>query len=221
MIVRQKTEAIRRIAAVVLFILGLSIIIYPFAAQHINNRFATRLVEDYFEQNAKGKGDNRQDADGQGASDNASIEGENTGNRGDTSKSSEYEEGIFGSIRIPKLGIELPIFTGSTNANLNRGVAHLEGTSLPVGGKSTHSVLCGHSGNVTNEWFTHIGELTEGDLFYIRTRDQTLTYKVIAKKTIDPNDISELVIRPEEDLVTLLTCAQGGRMRLIVTGERI
>jgi len=131
------------------------------------------------------------------------------------------KEDMFGAIIIPKLGLELPIFTGSTDANLERGIAHMEGTSLPVGGESTHSVLAGHNGAVTNEWFTNIDQLTEGDLFYIRTLEQLLTYKVISSKVISPGAVSELYIQEGRDLVTLLTCTPNGSMRLIVTGERV
>lgn len=131
------------------------------------------------------------------------------------------EEGMFGSIFIPKLGLELPIFTGSTNANLSRGIAHLEGTSLPTGGENTHAVLAGHNGAIANEWFTNIDKLEEGDLFYIRHEGLSLTYKVESKHVISPTDVSALLIQEGRDLVTLLTCIDSGKNRLLVTGNRV
>lgn len=122
---------------------------------------------------------------------------------------------------IPLLELELPIYVGSTNENLEKGIAHLEGTSLPVGGASTHSVLCGHNGAVTNEWFTHIDQMSTGDLFYIRHDGSVLTYKVVSTKIIQPNNTSDLMIEQDKDLVTLLTCADSGATRLIVRGERV
>ena len=196
---------LRRMFAVFLFVLGLSLVLYPSLAQYVNNLSATKLVSEYFNSAIEPtiSPDNPQAGAGAGAGADASS------------------DEIFGGISIPKLKLELPIYIGSTDENLSKGIAHLEGTSLPVGGKSTHSVLCGHNGAVTNEWFTHIDELTEGDLFYIKTTEQLLTYKVIGYKTISPNDTSELYIKEGQDLVTLLTCIDSGTNRLIVTGERV
>ena len=201
----------RRIAGLFLFMIGLSLVLYPHIAQYINNLHATRMAQAFFDQGAAS----------QGGTGNAARSGGAERNTGGTVDAYGFDEDVFGFISIPKLNLELPIYTGSTTANLSKGIAHLEGTSLPVGGKGTHSVLCGHNGSVTNEWFTHIDELTEGDLFYIRTREQLLTYKVISMKVIDPDEISDLLIVPDKDLITLLTCAQGGSKRLIVTGERV
>ncbi|MCL1799546.1 MAG: sortase [Eggerthellaceae bacterium] len=197
----------RKIASVFLFIIGLSILMYPHVAQYINNLHATQLVTAYFAEGPETGGDGT----GGGA-------GGSGGPGGDIDFS---DSDIFGSIVIPKLALELPIFTGPTAENLERGIAHVEGTSLPVGGASTHSVLAGHHGRVTNEWFTNIDQLTEGDLFYIRTKEQFLTYKVISLKVIDPEDNSDLLIVPDRDLVTLYTCTPSRLQRVIVTGERL
>jgi len=227
--VKDKGLVARRIIGSFMILLGLATILYPQIAQYVNNRNATRLLEDFFSQSspqapgshAPGTYMEYIDEDGNVViveldDDSADITVPGPG-PGPTVNKTE----IFGSIRIPKLGLELPIYTGSTSANLNKGVAHLEGTSLPVGGQSTHSVLCGHNGDITNEWFTHIDQLKPGDLFYIRTREQTLTYRVRSSAIISPEDTSDLYIKKGEDLVTLLTCTRDGKMRLIVTGERV
>ena len=220
---------VRRIIGSFLIILGLAIILYPQIAQYVNNKNATRLLEDYFaqgpsqENGSHAPGTFMEYLDEEGNVVIVEIEdpGANGGGPAGPSGPAGNKAEIFGSIRIPKLGLELPIYTGSTSANLNKGVAHLEGTSLPIGGKSTHSVLCGHNGDITNEWFTHIDQLKPGDLFYIRTREQTLTYRVKSTAIISPEDTSDLYIKKGEDLVTLLTCTRDGKMRLIVTGERV
>lgn len=208
----------RRISAIFIFILGLAIVFYPSVSQYINEQSASRLLDEYF---ATGGVAPIMDG-GNGAADGASVaDGSTDGASDDAVGVGRAAEGIFGSITIPKLELELPIYTGMTTVNLSKGIAHLEGTSLPVGGESTHSVLCGHNGAVMNEWFTHIDQLGEGDLFYVRTKEQYLTYKVVSMKEIHPDDTSDLYIREGEDLVTLLTCSKGGVMRLLVTGERV
>ena len=220
---------VRRIIGSFLILLGLATILYPQIAQYVNNRNATRLLEDFFaqgpsqEMGSHAPGTYMEYLDDEGNVVVVEVEdpGVSTSGPSGPSGSAGNKAEIFGSIRIPKLGLELPIYTGSTTANLNKGVAHLEGTSLPVGGLSTHSVLCGHNGDITNEWFTHIDQLKPGDLFYIRTKEQTLTYKVKSTAIISPEDTSDLYIKKGEDLVTLLTCTRDGKMRLIVTGERV
>lgn len=183
----------RPFIALVIFFLGVLIFFYPYIAQQINNINATKIVANYEQQMS------------------------NPG----SSNAAYADEDIFGSIFIPKLNLELPIYVGSVDANLSRGIAHLEGTSLPIGGVNTHAVLAGHNGAVTNEWFTNIDQLKQGDLFYIRHDGLTLTYEVISTEIIAPSDTSTLLIREGEDLVTLLTCTSTGAERLIVTGSRV
>lgn len=197
-------DGIRQIVAAFIFVLGLSVVLYPYVAHSINAMNATHIVSEYL-------------ATTQGGSDEIASNGTTEGLAG----FGEAGEDIIGALSIPKLTLELPIYLGPTDANLAKGIAHLEGTSLPVGGESTHSVLCGHSGSVTNEWFTHIDQLVEGDLFYLRSKEQLLTYKVISHKVISPQDVSELHIQTGKDLVTLLTCTPDAQMRVIVTGERV
>ena len=195
----RKTGATRVLLPLLIFCLGIGVCLYPYIAQQINNQSATRVVESFF-----ATADDTYNGVAEGA----------------TYTYDETVENVFGSIFIPKLNLELPIYLGSTPDNLARGIAHLEGTSLPTGGQSTHAVLAGHSGAVTNEWFTHIDQMARGDMFYIRNLEETLTYRVISMEIISPTDTSKLYIRSNEDLVTLLTCTQSGAMRLIVTGER-
>jgi sortase A len=131
-------------------------------------------------------------------------------------------DGIMGSIEIPKISVKLPIRHGTSTTVLAEGSGHLYGTSLPVGGASTHAVLTGHRGLVEALMFTRIDEMKKGDPFYISVMGETLGYKVDRISVIDPTDVSALKIVPGEDRVTLMTCTPYGvnTQRLLVSGVR-
>ena len=131
--------------------------------------------------------------------------------------------GIMGSIRIPKISVNLPIFHGTGTEALNKGAGHLYGTSLPVGGKNTHSVITGHRGMITAEMFTRLDELNKGDAFYLGVMGETFGYKVDSIKVILPTEGGKyLKINKGEDRVTLMTCTPYGvnTHRLLVSGIR-
>lgn len=131
-------------------------------------------------------------------------------------------DGIMGSIVIPKISVDLPIYHGSSDEVLARGVGHLYGTSLPVGGTSTHAVLTGHRGLVSALMFTRLDEMRVGDYFYIKVMGKTLGYKVDRISVILPNDTSKLRVVKGEDRVTLMTCTPYGvnTHRLLVSAVR-
>ena len=131
--------------------------------------------------------------------------------------------GVMGSIEIPKINVNLPIYHGTSNDVLGAGVGHMEGSSFPVGGENTRTVLAGHRGLPNSKLFTRLDELERGDFFFIKVLDEVLAYEVIDIEVIEPEDISKLEIIPEKDLATLLTCTPYGlnTHRLIVTGERV
>ena len=130
--------------------------------------------------------------------------------------------GIMGYIKIPKCNIELPIYHGTSKEILQVGVGHLEGTSLPVGGKGTHCAVSGHTGLPSSKMFNNITELKEGDLFMIKTLGKTLTYKVDNIKVVLPNDAKSIKRVPGKDYCTLITCTPYGvnSHRLLVRGHR-
>lgn len=130
--------------------------------------------------------------------------------------------GIMGYIKIPKCNIELPIYHGTSKEILQVGVGHLEGTSLPVGGKGTHCAVSGHTGLPSSKMFNNITELKEGDLFMIKTLGKTLTYKVDNIKVVLPNDAKSITRVPGKDYCTLITCTPYGvnSHRLLVRGHR-
>ena len=132
------------------------------------------------------------------------------------------EDGIMAYIEIPKISVYLPIYHGTSEEILEKGVGHIESTSLPIGGTSTHSVLTGHTGLPSAELFTRIDELQIGDIFYIHVLNEILTYKVYETKVILPEEIDELQITNGYDYVTLVTCTPYGvnSHRLLVKAER-
>jgi sortase A len=130
---------------------------------------------------------------------------------------------IIGYVKIDKIGVELPIYHGTSDAVLNRGVGHLEGSSLPVGGESTHSVMSAHRGLPSAKLFTDLDRLEMGDIFQITVLDQVLTYQIDQVKVISPREIDDLQIVEGKDYCTLFTCTPYGinTHRLLVRGIRI
>ena len=132
-------------------------------------------------------------------------------------------DGSMGSIEIPGINCKLVIYHGTEEAVLAKGVGHLQGTSLPIGGKGTHSVLSGHTGTADKELFTNLDQLDTGDVFYIHVWGETLAYQVDNKEVVLPDETDSLYIDRESDLVTLVTCTPYGinSHRLLVRGTRI
>lgn len=130
---------------------------------------------------------------------------------------------MIGHVEIPKINQDLPIYAGTDEEVLQKGVGHLEGTSLPIGGNSTHSVLTAHSGLPEATLFTHLNELEIGDKFYIHNISEILAYQVDQIKVIEPSNFNDLLISPGHDYVTLLTCTpiMINSHRLIVRGHRV
>lgn len=131
--------------------------------------------------------------------------------------------GIMGSIEIPKINVNLPIYHGTSDEVLSVGVGHVYNSSLPIGGINTRSVLTGHRGLPNAKLFTRLDEIVEGDLFFVRIQDKTLAYKVNNIEVIEPEDIDAVNIIEGKDLVSLITCTPYGinTHRLVVTGERV
>lgn len=131
--------------------------------------------------------------------------------------------GMMGRLRIDSIGVDLPIYHGTDDATLEKGVGHLEGTSLPVGGASQHSVLTAHRGLPSATMFDDLGKMVVGQTFTVEVFGEVLTYRVIETQTVQPEETQALVPRYGEDLVTLVTCTPLGvnTHRYLVTGERI
>lgn len=134
-----------------------------------------------------------------------------------------FNTGMMGYINIDKIKVQLPIYHSTSASVLNVAVGHLEGSSLPVGGTNTHSVLSAHRGLPSAKLFTHLNKLEIGDTFEITVLDKLLTYQVDQIVIVEPSDVSQLEINQDKDYVTLMTCTPYGinTHRLLVRGVRI
>lgn len=133
------------------------------------------------------------------------------------------ENGIIGYVEIPRIDVYEPIYHGTSDSVLSKGVGHLENTSFPIGGIGTHAVLSGHTGLAKAEIFTELTSLKEDDIFFIYVLNDILAYKVNQIKIVEPSDTKELYIDLEQDYVTLVTCTPYGinSHRLLVRGTRV
>lgn len=133
------------------------------------------------------------------------------------------ESGIMSYIEIPAINVMLPVYHGTEGTILQVAIGHLAGTSLPVGGESTHCVLSGHRGLPSARLFTDLDKLVKGDIFFIRTLDEVLTYEVDQIRIVEPTDLSDIVIVEGQDYCTLVTCTPYGinTHRLLVRGHRV
>ena len=133
------------------------------------------------------------------------------------------DNGVMGYIDIPSIDVSLPIYHGVSEEVLRKGVGHLEGTSLPIGGDSTHSVLTGHTGLSSARLLTDLEELKVGDIFIINILGDKLAYQVYDTEVVVPSDVSSLYVEDGKDLCTLVTCTPYGvnSHRLFVHGERV
>ena len=133
------------------------------------------------------------------------------------------DDGVFGTVCIPKLGVTLPIYLGASEENMAKGAAHLSQTSLPIGGTNTNCVLAGHCGFNGADYFRHLSTLTEGDEVILTTLWSEDHYRVSGVAVIAPDDIASVMIQPGRELLTLLTChpyASGGKYRFIAICEK-
>lgn len=222
-----------KILIIVVFVLGLTILLYPVVSMLISSIFQTKVIKNYnysVEQMEKDKMDKElqkaQEYNDKIKSVTEIIKDPFTDKN--SSIPSGYKEildvnGVIGYIEIPKININVPIYHGSTDDVLAMGIGHLETTGFPIGGLGNHSVLSGHRGLPTAKMFTDLDKMEVGDDFFIHVLDQTLEYKVDQIKVIDPSDTSDLMPVPDKDYVTLLTCTPLGinSHRLIVRGERV
>lgn len=217
------------IILILVFFVGLSVMLYPTISDYVNQRNQSRAVASYAQDV-----DTMTDADYSAYFDaadafNAQVAAnENALFRPD--QLSGYNEtlditgtGIMGYITIEKIGVELPIYHGTDDSVLQVAAGHLEGTSLPVGGASTHAVISAHRGLPSAKLFTNLDQLEMGDTFTITVLDRVLTYEVDKISIVLPTETDELKIAEGKDYVTLMTCTPYGinTHRLLVRGRRV
>ena len=211
------------------FLVGVCILLYPAFSDFWNSRTQSRAITDY-----ESVLENLTPEDYSALWEEAYAYNkalyETTFPLTDYHKLSGYNEildvaknGMMGYLQIDRIGVELPIYHGTSEDTLNKGVGHLEGSSLPVGGENTHSVMSAHRGLPSSKLFTDLDRMEKGDTFRIVILDQVLTYRVDMIKTIEPDDASDLQIIKGGDYCTLFTCTPYGinTHRLLVRGIRI
>lgn len=218
------------ILLIFIFIIGLSLLLYPSFADYWNSFHQSRAIASYSEQVASLDEDQYQELWAAARDYNQSLtERTNSYILSDEQKA-EYEQllnvggnGVMGYIEIPSIAVTLPIYHGTNEAVLQIAVGHLEWTSLPVGGESTHCVVSGHRGLPSARLFTDLDKLAEGDLFMMRILDEVLTYEVDQILIVEPHETDALTIENGEDYCTLVTCTPYGinSHRLLVRGHRI
>lgn len=218
------------IILILVFLLGLSLLLYPTVSDWWNSFHQTRAINGYNEAVEQMSAEDIAALRSEAVAYNASLVGAADAFASSEEGHSRYEDllnvsgdGIMGYIEIPTIDCKLPIYHGVEEGTLAVGVGHIEGSSLPVGGESTHTVLSGHRGLPSARLFTDLDQMKEGDTFSLHILNETLTYQVDQILIVEPEDISALLIQSGRDLCTLVTCTPYGvnSHRLLVRGTRI
>ena len=221
----MKKERLTTLLLILVFLAGLSLLLYPAVSNWWNQRLQAQVIVKYDNSLTELEQERYSEILSQARDFNTRLAaGEQTGGP------ELYEEmldpfstGVMGYIEIPSIGCKLPVAHGTSDAVLRDSVGHLEWTSLPVGGESTHSVLSGHRGLPSAELLTNIDHLEVGDRFTLHILNTELTYQVDQIRVVEPSDASLLQIEEGQDYVTLLTCTPYGinSHRLLVRGARV
>ena len=215
------------ILLVLMLLIGVCGLLYPSVSQYWNSKTQTRVVENYQDILSSLEQADYDEFFQEAEAYNAAL-AELPSPLFDYRQLEGYEDtldvnGIMGYVIIKKLGVELPIYHGISAEVLNVACGHLEGTSLPVGGESTHCVLSAHRGLPHAKLFTELDKMELGDTFQITVLDRTFTYQVDQIKVVRPDEINDVEIAEGKDYCTLLTCTPYGinSHRLLVRGNRI
>lgn len=222
----------KTIIVIILFIIGIFLISYPFFSNLINLFHQTKVIKNYREEVDKLSEDKKQEMMEKATKYNDELERDNyidvSLNENKNQDAPSYLNLLdlgeaMAYIVIPKIDINLPIYHGISEDVLQNGVGHIESSSLPIGGKSTHCVLTGHTGIARGKIFDNINQLVIGDLFYISVLGNILAYKVDDIKIVEPSDTEAIRIEEDKDYVTLVTCTPYmiNSHRLLVRGERV
>lgn len=230
----MKSEKILLIIAIIFIIVGTGIFLYPSISNYFAEKNHVEAIRNYDKMVVKIGEDSLKKEKEKAQTYNENLSGDPVHDPfvlgSGYALPENYKEvlnisgdGIMGYIQIPKISVDLPIYHGTSEEVLEKGVGHIQNTSVPIGGNSTHSVLTGHTGLPNAELFTRLDELVVGDIFYIHVLNDILTYKVYEIKVVLPDNIDELRITSGEDLVTLVTCTPYGvnSHRLLVKAKRV
>ena len=213
-----------------IFIIGLSLLLYPIFSDWWNSMHQSRAVASYAQEVANIDDEQYEKLWTEAWNYNASLMERENGYTLSDEQKEEYNRlldvggtGIMGYIEIPVIGVTLPIYHGSDETVLQIAIGHLDWTSLPVGGESSHCVVSGHRGLPSAKLFTDLDKLVEGDVFIFRVLDEILTYEVDQILIVEPHEVDSLKIEEGKDLCTLVTCTPYGinSHRLLVRGHRV
>ncbi|WP_373207449.1 class C sortase [Coprococcus phoceensis] len=224
---KKKKITIKDIIRLIVLLVAFSVLLYPTFSSYLNEKNGSKVVSYYDEESVKlSKAEKEQmleDARAYNKEMLGNIDLIDPFSQEDVEIDARYESllnvdgsGMMGYIRIPKINVELPIYHGTSEAVLQAGVGHFWGTSLPVGGESTHTVLTGHRGLPTKTLFTNMDKLEVGDIFYIKVLDETLAYQIDQILTVLPQETDSLSIEPGKDYATLVTCTHGRWNEIVV-----
>jgi len=225
----KKGKRTTGIILLICFFVGLSVLLYPTISSYWNSKTQSEAILDYESMLSQYKPEDYTKIFNEADTYNQKLFALNDPLT-QYSQLPEYGDildvsgnGMMGYITIPKISQELPVYHGTSEGVLSVAVGHLEGTSLPVGGKSTHCVVSAHRGLPTAVLFTHLDRMEIGDLFHFTILDRTITYEVDQIRIVQPNDSSLIQITEEKDYCTLLTCTPYGinTERLLVRGHQI
>lgn len=218
------------ILLVIILFIGLSLLLYPTFADWWNSMHQSRAIASYAEEVAQIDDDQYDEIWNAAWEYNRTLLAQGNSFLLSDAQKAEYlrlldvgGSGIMGYIEIPSIKCSLPIYHGTDEAVLQVAIGHLEWTSLPVGGESSHCVVSGHRGLPSARLFTDLDQLTEGNVFLIRVLDEVLTYEVDQIRIVEPHEVKNLEIVEGEDLCTLVTCTPYGinSHRMLVRGHRI
>lgn len=229
---------ITTITICIMFLAGLSLLLYPFISNQWNTYRQKRLISSYDEQVAKkeeaGEIDYNKEWSEATAYNEALLPSILPDSFAVAEASEEDDEeymsslnlngdGMMGYVEIPKIDVKVPVYHTTEKEVLEKAAGHLEGSSLPVGGESTHSVISAHRGLPSAKLFTDLDKLEKGDHFLISVLDDTLCYEVDKISVVEPTETDGLAVEEGQDLVTLLTCTPYGvnSQRLLVRGHRV
>lgn len=223
-------KTLTNLILILVFLIGLSLLLYPTVSDWWNASHQTRAIANYSETVAELNRDEYQAIWESAEAYNAALARQGIRWTLTDGERAEYERqldpggtGIMGYIEIPDINCSLPIYHGTDAGVLQIAVGHIEGTSLPVGGESTHCVLSGHRGLPSAKLFTNLDQLERGDQFLLQVLDETLTYEVDQILIVLPHELDALAIEPGRDYCTLVTCTPYGvnSHRLLVRGHRV
>ena len=231
-------KKVTTILIIIIFLAGLSLLLYPLVANQWNNHRQKQLISGYEEVVAQKEKDGEinyeqewENADAYNDYLQPSVLPDSfaVAEASDGENSNYFSclnlggDGMMGYIEVPKINIKIPIYHTTEDEVLQKAAGHLEGSSLPVGGKGTHAVISAHRGLPSATLFTDLDKLEEGDHFLLYILDDVLCYEVDKISVVEPKETDDLAVEEEKDLVTLLTCTPYGvnTERLLVRGHRV